>query len=221
MINVLIVDDHVAVGAGTKILIEQEDIQVDVLVDSRDVEGAMKNKNYDVYLIDLYMPNINGLELTKKILSIEPDASILIYTGFEIMPHFNLLIENGVLGILSKTASKNQILTSIYCATRKEAVIPHDILRYLRISEFNLKNTEHIDIGLVTLTKREEEILIEIENGRTNREISEILNLSQRSIEYTLSNLFAKLKVSSRMEAIKRAKEIGIMPYAKFLEVSR
>ena len=67
MISVLVVDDHVAVGLGTKALIEKyDDMNVDVVHDSMEVEKIIKGQKYDVYLIDLQMPNINGLELSKK-----------------------------------------------------------------------------------------------------------------------------------------------------------
>lgn len=66
MISVLVVDDHVAVGLGTKALIERyDDIEADVLHDSEEIREVMHNKQYDVYLIDLQMPKINGLELSK------------------------------------------------------------------------------------------------------------------------------------------------------------
>lgn len=121
MISVLVVDDHVAVGLGTKALIERyDDIKADVLHNSEDVSELIQNKRYDVYLIDLQMPKINGLELSKEILNLHPEASILIFTGFDVFSHYNLLIESGVLGVLSKTSSEEKVITSIRHAVKKK-----------------------------------------------------------------------------------------------------
>ena len=86
------------------------------------------------------MPNLNGLEVTKGILKHDPDAAIIIYTGFDIEPHFNLLLENNISGIISKTASKEQMITTIRCAKRKEVVIPLGLFRQLRIQQFSAKS---------------------------------------------------------------------------------
>lgn len=70
------------------------------------------------------MPNINGLELSKKILKIHSEASILIFTGFDVLSHYNLLIDSGVLGVLSKTSSEEQVITSIRHAVKRSGSIP-------------------------------------------------------------------------------------------------
>lgn len=140
MISILVVDDHVAVGLGTKALIEKYDeMNVDVVHNSIEVEKIIKNQKYDVYLIDLQMPNINGLELSKKILKIHSEASILIFTGFDVFAHYNLLIDNGILGVLSKTSSEEQVINAIHHAVKKEVVLPYQLVRQLRITE-NISN---------------------------------------------------------------------------------
>ena len=140
MISVLVVDDHVAVGLGTKALIERyDDITADVLHDSEEIGEIIHNTQYDVYLIDLQMPKINGLELSKYILNVQPDAAILIFTGFDVFAHYNLLMDNGVLGLLSKTSSEEQVINAIRHAVKREVVIPYQLIRQLRITE-NISN---------------------------------------------------------------------------------
>ncbi|MDY8160634.1 response regulator transcription factor [Bacillus thuringiensis] len=213
MISILVVDDHVAVGLGTKALIEKYDeMNVDVVHNSIEVEKIIKNQKYDVYLIDLQMPNINGLELSKKILKIHSEASILIFTGFDLFAHYNLLIDNGILGVLSKTSSEEQVINAIHHAVKKEVVLPYQLVRQLRITE-NISNIS-IEDGperAVSLNEEEKKILVEVSKGKTNRELAEILNLSQRSVEYKLTDIFHKLQVSSRMEAVQKAQELGII----------
>ncbi|MDH8002464.1 response regulator transcription factor [Bacillus anthracis] len=215
MISVLVVDDHVAVGLGTKALIEKyDDMNVEVVHDSTEVEQLLKGKTYDVYLIDLQMPNINGLDLSKKIIKLHPEAAILIFTGFDIFSHYNLLIENGVLGVLSKTSSEEQVMNSIRHAVKKEVVLSYQLVRQLRIKEAisNMTNKDGEITNQISLNEDEKQILIEVSKGKTNKELAEILNLSQRSVEYKLTDIFHKLKVSSRMEAVQKAKELWLIP---------
>ncbi|TKH91616.1 response regulator transcription factor [Bacillus cereus] len=215
MISVLVVDDHVAVGLGTKALIEKyDDMHVEVVHDSTEVEQLLKDQKYDVYLIDLQMPNINGLDLSKKILNLHSEASILIFTGFDVFSHYNLLIDNGVLGVLSKTSSEEQVINSIRHAVKKEVVLSQQLIQQLRIKEMisNITNKDGEIMNQVSLNEDEKQILIEVGKGRTNKELAEILNLSQRSVEYKLTDIFHKLRVSSRMEAVQKAKELWLIP---------
>lgn len=215
MLSVLIVDDHVAVGLGTKALIEKyDDINVDVLHDSIKAVEVLREKKYDVYLIDLQMPNINGLELSKQILRIHPEAAILIFTGYDVISHYNLLIDNGVLGILSKTYSEEQIIDAIRRAVKKEVILPYQLIQQLRIKEnvSNITEEEQME-DVVSLTEDEKQILMEVSKGKTNRELAEFLHLSQRSVEYKLTSIFHKLKVSSRMTAVQKAKELNIIAF--------
>ncbi len=159
-------------------------------------------------MVDLYMPNLNGLEISKKILKEDPNARIIIYTGFDIEPHFNLLIETGVMGIISKTASQESIINAIESIMRKEIVIPYELFKQLRIQErYSHININKNGVVPISMNHREIEVLSYIEKGMTNKCIASTLNLSQRSIEYTITEIFNKLGVYSRVEAVKAAKK--------------
>src|SRR5699024_10366009 len=106
------------------ILEQEQDMQGNVIADRVKALEIIKEEKYDIFLLDLYMPVINGIELTKMILQIDSDAIILIYTGFDIASHYNLLIESGVSGFISKTETKEQLVTTVRCALREEVVIP-------------------------------------------------------------------------------------------------
>lgn len=119
MIRILLVDDHPSVCEGTKTMIEQDpDMEVTVSYHSPEALEIAKTQEFDVMLFDLNIPVISGLELTKRLMGINPDFRILIYTGYEISSNFNLLVEAGVSGIISKTASREQLLNAIRCALR-------------------------------------------------------------------------------------------------------
>lgn len=213
MINVLIVDDHPAVGEGTRAIIEQEeDMKAKVIPDIDKFLDIIKEDKYEIYLVDLYMPKINGIELTKMILQVDPDAIILIYTGFDLVSHYNLLIEVGVAGFISKTTSPEQLITAIRCALREEAVIPLQLLKQLRRLDAGPSSSEgQQNLGDITLSSKEQQILDGISKGLTNKAIAIDLSMSQRTIEYNLTKIFSKLGVGSRTEALLKAKEFGLL----------
>ena len=213
VINVLIVDDHPAVGEGTRAIIDlEDDMQAIVITDSEKYLDSISKGKYEVYLIDLYMPKLNGIELTKLILQKDPDAVVLIYTGFDIMSHYNLLIESGVSGFISKTATKEQLITAIRCALREEVVIPLQLLKQLKRVDTSptTKEGQH-DLGVISLSIKEQQILEGVEKGLTNKAIAINLSMSQRTIEYNLTKIFSKLGVNSRTEALMKAREFGLL----------
>ncbi|MFD1018954.1 response regulator transcription factor [Thalassobacillus hwangdonensis] len=213
MIRILIVDDHPAVGEGTRAMLEQEaDIQVDVIEDSCQTEQVLDQGCYNVLLLDMYMPGMNGIELAKKIRKSYPDITILIYTGFDLNTHFNLLVESDIAGFVSKTATKEQLVTSIRCALRDEVVIPLHLFKQLRRAEASASHqVDSPDGANISLNQKEQSILQEVANGLTNREIAQQLHMSQRSVEYTLTGVFNKLNVRSRTEALLAAQELGLI----------
>jgi two-component system competent response regulator ComA len=210
-VNVLLVDDHRSVVEGTKMLIESEPgMQVTVETDVFKVTDLVRSKKFDVILFDLYMPRINGADLAKKVLEYVPDAVILIYSGFEIAPHFNLLMESGVSGFVSKTSTREELIQAIRCAARRQAIVPMQLLRQLRRQEIMVQGDA--ETGPTTITQEEDRLLRELAKGKSNKEISQTLMISQRSLEYSLTELFHKLHVNSRVEVIKKAKSLGILP---------
>ncbi|MFT8323453.1 MAG: response regulator transcription factor [Bacillus sp. (in: firmicutes)] len=213
MINVIIVDDHPAVGEGTRIIIEQEeDMKANVITDIDKVVAIVKEHKYDIYLVDLYMPKVNGIELTKMILQVDPDATIIIYTGFDLASHYNLLMKAGVAGFISKTATQEQLITTIRCALREEVVVPLQLLKQLRRVDARPSTDEgQQSLGDITLSSKEQQILDGVSKGLTNKAIAIELSMSQRTIEYNLTKIFSKLGVSSRVEALIKAKEFGLL----------
>ncbi|MBO9597810.1 MAG: response regulator transcription factor [Cohnella sp.] len=209
--NILLVDDHRSVVEGTKMLIESEpDMSVTIETDVYLVPDLIRLREFDVILLDLYMPNVNGADLARKLLEHVPEAVILIYSGFEIAPHFNLLMESGVSGFVSKTSTREELIQAIRCAARKQAIIPMQLLRQLRRQEIVVQGEQGRESTVIT--QEEDRLLRELAKGKSNKDISKTLMISQRSLEYSLTELFQKLHVNSRVEVIKKAKSLGILP---------
>ncbi|NUU59126.1 response regulator [Paenibacillus agri] len=219
MIKILLVDDHPSVGEGTKNMLEQDaEMQVTVILSAMEALELVEKESFDVMLFDLNMPVISGLELTKRIIVTLPDSRVLIYTGYEISPNFNLLIESGVSGFVSKTATREQLLNAIRCVLRGEAVIPVSLLRQLRRREIRLNEArEEKALSEVSINEREQEILQEVANGNSNKDIAAKLLMSQRTVEYNLTRIFEKLGVHSRVEAVIEAKRLKLINSHSFI----
>lgn len=213
----LVVDDHPTVGAGTKFTLEQQDdITADVMAESDKVMDRLEDEKYDVYLVDLYMPNLNGIELTKEILRKDPEAIVLMYTGYDIITHYNFMMDAGVSGFVSKTATSEQLITAIRCALKEEVVIPLHLLRQLRRGEAGASKRDALEeMSGVGLSEREQQVLVLVGRGSTNTAISLKLNVSKRTVEADLTKIFSKLRVSSRTEAYKKASEYGLLSVGK------
>lgn len=221
MIHLLLVDDHPSVMEGTKVLLEQ-DGEINVTLASTP-EQALKlatSNMYEVILVDLHMPEMNGIDLARQLLEGLPEAIILIYTGFELSNHFNLMMEAGVAGFVSKTAGKEQLVTAVRCALRGEVVLPVSLVRQLRrVSIQTVGSMAEPEAG--TITGKEYEILKQIAGGKSNKEIAEVLLTSQRSLEYALTTLFQKLGVKSRIDAVIKARSLGLLTDSDFVKKPR
>ncbi|WP_046180297.1 response regulator transcription factor [Domibacillus tundrae] len=211
MIEILLVDDHPTVMEGTKMLLEQEeDIKVSLAYSGNQALEMAGTQQFDIMLFDLHMPDINGIDLTKQVLTLKPNAVILIYSGFEFKNHFNLLIESGVSGFVQKTVNKEQLVRTVRCALKGEVILPLSLVKQLRRTTLHVSDVKK-EIDVQAISNKEYKILREISKGRSNKEIADSLLMSQRSLEYSLTNIFQKLNVKSRIEAAMKAKETGLL----------
>ena len=209
MKRIIIVDDHTAVAAGTKLMLEKEkDFQVETANSGKDALNLIKEASFDIYIFDLKMPEMNGHDLAKRVIELDPLAKIIIYTGYELEQYFNSLIESGVLGFLSKTDSEEQMIKTIRGLLENDAVIPIHLLQYLRkdneLLELKPKKTN-------PLTIKEQDILEQVALGKTNAEIAVVTFQSTRTVEYYLTSAFKKLEVNSRTAAVTKAREWNII----------
>jgi len=212
MLSILLVDDHISVAEGTKALLEQNrQYTISVCHSPLEVLKKLEIETFDLFLFDLYMPEINGIELSKMVLEKISDAKIIIYTGYDLTPHFNLIVESGVSGLVSKTASIKHLIRAIECAVNGEVLIPIDLFRNLRKSHDIHVLEKHGEAIDVSLSEREKSILKYVSKGLTNREIAEKLIVSQRLVEYDLTNIYQKLKAKSRTEALTKATKYKLL----------
>lgn len=203
----LIVDDHPIVLEGTKNLFkDNDDILVDTESDATSVIPKIKDKPYDIYLIDINMPLENGIHLARNIKAMQIDASIILYTGDDITDYYPLILERKIEGILAKTASKEQILRTVRAIANGEIVLPKNFLDFLD-NRFKIQDAK-LDIHL---NEKEKKILRLIAEGHTNKAIAIELNIPQRTTERYLTQLFSLLNVDSRTEAVNLAERMNLL----------
>lgn len=204
LVSILLVDDHPSVALGTKLMLEKEiDFEVTALNSGEEALNLILEKKFDVFIFDLKMPEMNGHELAKKVIEINSDAKIIIYTGYEIEPYFNELILSGVLSFLSKTDTQEQMIKTIRSLLNNNATIPVHLLQQLRKGNLQSKS-----IIKNPLNPEEENILEQVAVGKTNKEIANSIFKSTRTVEYHLTTIFKKLNVRSRIEAVEKVREL-------------
>jgi DNA-binding NarL/FixJ family response regulator len=207
-IRVLIADDHPVFRFGLRALLGADD---DTLVVGEATTGeeavAMATEfQPDVVLMDINMPGINGIEATRRILVSNPDTNILVVTMFENDSVF-AAIRAGARGYLLKGAEGEDTLRAIRTVARGEAIFSPAIAERLMQHLTHPASPQH---PFAELTDREHEILNLLAAGLTNTAIAERLFLSPKTVRNHVSNIFAKLQVADRAQAIIRAREAGL-----------
>ena len=202
-IRVIIADDHVLFREGTRNLIEQEP-DMEVVGEAGDGEEAVSlvtQLKPDVALIDIAMPNVNGIEATRQIKARCPATASLILTAYDDDQYVFTLLEAGAAGYLLKNVSGRELANAIRAVHDGEAVLHPTIARKVlsRIAESKQK----LEPGGQPndLSEREMEILRLAARGMNNQDIAEHLYLSRRTVQSHLANIFRKMDVGSRTEA--------------------
>jgi two-component system NarL family response regulator len=204
-IKVLIVDDQRTFGEALQLALSKEkDIRVvDVVTDGDAAVEAAAEHRPDVVLMDVAMPGMSGIEATRRIKDEEPDAQILVLSGFEDDLLLARAVQAGALGMLRKTEAVVDIARSVRRAHRGEAMHPDDEIEgALRRLRHRRDQDSSVEQRLSRLTPREVEILQAMARGTPTDAIASSLNMSPHTLRTHTQNIITKLGVHSKLEAL-------------------
>lgn len=211
-VRLLIADDHGVLRAGLIALLKDEP-GMEVVGEADDENSAVSmavEKRPDVILMDLSMPNTGGIEATRRVKQLVPEARILILTFHEDKSLMQEAIRSGAMGYILKRAVKSELINAIQAVMRGELYL-HPAMARLLFMEPSTPSPETVKFTPEALTVREVEVLRLIAQGYTNSQAAEMLCISVRTVEYHRSNLTAKLNLRSRVELIRYAEENGLI----------
>jgi len=206
-IKLVIVDDHRVVRSGVKALIETEpDLEViGEAADGREAVTKVKAQNPDVVLMDLVMPEMDGVDATSEITKLSPAPEILILTSFSEEERIIQAIKAGASGYLIKDASPDELVQAIKDVYHGESTLDPKVAgTVLRSVQNEPKNSSE------DLTDREVEVLELLAEGLPNENIAEKLYISERTVRSHVSNILGKLNLANRTQAALYAVRQGI-----------
>ena len=213
-IKVLLVDDQAMVRAGIHLILEAEN-DIRVVGEAEDgakaVISAHKLKP-DIVLMDIQMPLMNGLESTRQITQTPGNTCrILILTTFERDDYVFEALRAGASGFILKNAPPEDLIEAVRVVADGNALLAPSVTRRI-INEF-AQRTPRVDLkaGLSSLTEREIEVMRLIAKGKTNSEIAVDLFVGETTVKTHISNLFAKLDLRDRVQAVVYAYESGLI----------
>lgn len=209
-VTVLLVDDHAVVRQGIRSYLDLID-EVTVVGEARDGAEALervKELRPEVVLLDLVMPRMDGIEATRQIRAASRETRVIILTSYGEDEKLFPAIKAGAISYLLKDVSADDLVGAILAARRGEATLRPDIATKL-MQQFAAEDEREV---LEELSEREMDVLRQIAHGRSNKEISQILGISEKTVKTHVSNILDKLHLADRTQAAIYALRERIVP---------
>lgn len=206
----MLVDDHAVLRDGLKSILEMaEDMKVVAeSLTGKDALPMIEAYQPDIVLMDINMPDMNGIEVTKVIKEKYPEIKVLILTMHSHDEYFMSAIREGANGYLLKDAPSDQVVDAIRTVIKGESVIHPTMTKVLL--DFHQKKQEPKKES--KLTEREKEVLVCLVEGLSNKEIGERLFISDKTVKIHVSKIFKKLNVKSRSQVLIYAVQNKLVP---------
>jgi DNA-binding NarL/FixJ family response regulator len=204
VIRVLLAEDHSVVRAGLeRLLATTDDIEVVAGAEdgARAVELAAEHRP-DVVLMDISMPNLNGIEATKQIVAANEDVQVVVLTSFADRPQIVAALDAGAVGYLLKDAEPEEVISGVRAAARRESPFAPKVARTLL--DARAERPE------VQLSERELEVLRCVAKGLPNKLIARNLGISEKTVKAHLTRIYQQIGVTDRTQAALWAREHGI-----------
>jgi DNA-binding NarL/FixJ family response regulator len=205
MTRILLADDHKIVRQGTRLYLESVGMEVIAeATNGREAVEMARSFQPDVIVMDIHMPELTGIEATRRIRHENEDIHILVLTAYDEAAYIHALLDAGADGFVLKTAELSELLKAIHEVTvGRKAFHPDDLKRAEQYSDTSMMVED--------LTEREVEVLQSAAQGLTNKQIGKQLFISDRTVQGHLQNIYQKLGVTTRTEAVALGLKNGII----------
>ena len=210
-ISIIIADDHTLVREGTRERLEREE-DFEVVGEAADGEEAVRLVNElqpNLAIVDIAMPNLNGIEAAKQIKKTQPNTAVLVLSAYDDDQYIYALLEAGANGYLLKNVHGHQLVDAIRDVCAGEVVLDPHVARKVVQWFSSLSRGHPVEGAGDNVSERELEVLKLAAKGMSNKEIATELGLSARTVQSHLGHIFTRLGVSSRTEAVLRALKEG------------
>ncbi len=198
-VRVVIADDHAVVREGTRQILERQP-GVEVVGEAADGPGALaaiRGARPDVAVLDLRLPGRSGIDVTREATAEQPSLRVLILSAYDDEDYVIAAVQAGASGYVLKTVTEDELASAVARVARGEAVVAPTLVHKLA-ERWSRPPAAARD----PLTERESQVLALVVQGLRNREIGEALGLSPRTVEVHLKNVYGKLGVRSRTQAV-------------------
>lgn len=212
-ITLILADDHAVVRSGLRMLLDaQSDMEiVGEAENGREAVELTRTLNPDVVLMDILMPEMNGIEATRLITRMETDTAVLALTMYEDEQYFIEMLRAGAAGYVPKRAAPDVLVTAIRTVNLGAVFIFPSMATRLVQDYFGRELEENSSANAADLTPREKEVLVLISDGLTNSDIGDKLGISIKTVDRHRENIMKKLDLHNRIDLVKYAIREGLI----------
>ena len=210
MNKIVIIDDHQLFLYGLKLTLENENHLVTTFDSPIKALGELKRIQPDLILIDLYMPEMHGVTMIDALINAEISSPVIILSACEEYQDVLYALQKGAMGFIPKSYSPQAMMLALDAVFAGDIFIPPEVaLEIERIAELETKNKQQFN-----LSERQRQILRLLHEGKKNREIADLLCISQDTVKFHQKGLYTALSVSgtsSRLKAVEKALQLGLI----------
>lgn len=211
-IQVLLADDHAMFRAGLRALLDAES-NIEIVGEASNGDEAVdmaRTEKPDIVIMDLSMPEADGLEATRRISALDLDVDVLVLTVHAEEEYLVPVVEAGASGYLTKTSADRDLVEAINVVAKGEVYLPPQATRLL-LKEYKAAEEGGDQSRLHELSSREQEVLALTAEGFSSREIGEKLFISPKTVDTYRSRIMKKLELNHRSELVRFALKVGLL----------